>query len=274
MSQSLTELNKFFTGKGLEEINFNGVTHAWGYRDNEPVFALIKNKDGNVAFQNAMSLYWSSAEYITKPWCLVLVVDVIELHHRQMLENLSTQYNIQIIENPDDLLPIVIVQLDRLTEILSHYIPAESNNKSRALGESISKWRSEKPVYKKKFRVEIMIGNLDIYKESGILAPSRRTVPLTATAGSISIKGVLPRLVGADEGLLFDTEHRNLPMVYQLFLGENMSLLLRFEADKSNLIEATCFWSLYSGFLSTNKLSFIEPNTGDMLFSCVREHYG
>ena len=113
--------------------------------------------------------------------------------------------------------------------------------------------------------------NLEIYNENGELVPSRKTIPLTASSGKTRIEGVLPRLINIEAGLFFDTEHRNLPMVYQLSVGDSSRLVFRYEADKGNIVEASSFWRIYQCFLSTGRLAFIEPNTGDILFSCVRE---
>ena len=112
------------------------------------------------------------------------------------------------------------------------------------------------------------MGNLDIYKEKGELVPSRKTIPLTASTGKTRIEGILPRLISIKDGLFFDTEHRNLPMVFKLILCDSSRLVLRYEADKGNIVEATSFWSLYQCFFSTGRLAFIELNTGDILFSC------
>ena len=139
-----------------------------------------------------------------------------------------------------------------------------------ALRKSIKQWREKKPVHEYSYMVEVETGNLDIYRENGELVPSRKTIPLTVSTGKARIEGILPRLISIKEGLFFDTEHRNLPMVFRLEIGVLSRLVFRYEADKGNIMEATSFWFFYQCFLSTGKLAFIEPNTGDILFSCVR----
>jgi hypothetical protein len=269
MSTPIEEADRFLLKNGLDKIDFNETSYAWGFRENEPIIALIQSIDGGEVFQSVMSLYWASAEYIAKPWCLLLVVDDLPPPQRQMLESLSKQYNIQQIENKE-LLHTVQNQLKRLTEILIEYIPEDSENPIKALGESMKGWRTEKPATEFNYGLNIEVGNLDLYRENDQLVPSRKTIPLTAASDETRIEGILPRLISNQNGLHFDTEHRNLPMVFRLTVGEKSELVMRFEADKSNIIEATSFWSLHQSFIHTNKLAFIEPNTGDILFNCVR----
>ena len=269
MKPAVEELNSFLLGNGMKAIQFHGTDYAWGFREDEPIIALIVKSDGGEAFQAAMSVYWASAEYIAKPWCLFIIADV-EPHQRQLLESLAKQYNIETVLT-ENLLSKAKEQLRRFTRILDVYIPEYSKDQLISLGESIKRWRDEKPVKEHSFKVQVETGNLDIYKENGELVPSRKTIPLTAKSGDSSIEGILPRLMSVDGGLYFDTEHRNLPMVFKLRVSDSSSLVLRFETDKSNLTEATSFWGLFKDFTRTNRLAFIEPNTGDILFSCVRE---
>jgi hypothetical protein len=268
MDSQITAVDEFLRKQGLERIEFHGTDYSWGFRENEPVIALIAKGDGGAAFQAAMSLYWASAEYIVKPWCLFISVEDIAPHHRQMIENLSRQFNINMVPI-DVLFESVEEQLDDLVKILEAYVPEGSIEPFIDLGKSVRSWGEEKPANEYSYNVTIEVGNLDVYKEGDELTPSRKTIPLTVTAGETKIDGVLPRLVKVDDsGCFFDTEHRNLPMVFRLFIGDSSRLVLRFEADKCNMIEATSFWSLYHGFLRTGRLAFIEPNTGDILFSC------
>ena len=267
MDSPIDVINEYLLQKGLERIEFHGTDHSWGFRENEPVIALIANRDGGAAFQAVMSLYWASAEYIVKPWCLFISVEDMAPHQRQMIDNLSSQFNIKMVPI-DVLFESVKAQLDDLVKILEAYVPEGSQEPLIDLGKSVRRWREEKPASECSFNIEIAVGNLDVYKEGDQLTPSRKTIPLTVSAGEPRIDGVLPRLVNVDDGYFFDTEHRNLPMVFRLFIGDSARLVLRFEADKCNMIEATSFWSIYRGFLSTGRLAFIEPNTGDILFSC------
>ena len=96
------EITEYLTSNGLEIIPFHGADQAWGYRENEPVFAFISDpSDGSMVFQNAMSLYWATAEYISRPWCLFMITGAQMMpHYRQMMENLAAQYNIEILESP------------------------------------------------------------------------------------------------------------------------------------------------------------------------------
>ena len=271
MPAPFKEVEKYLQENGLDRIDFQGTDTAWGYRENEPIFAIIQSSDGGAAFQSAMSLYWAAAEYIMKPWCLFLLVDELAPHFLQMLENLRSQYNIQIIPSEDLLLDVVRKQLERLTTILDRYIPEDAENPSKALSESIRGWKEKKPASEYEHNVAIETGSLEVYKENGQLVPSRKTIPLTAVSGETRIDGILPRLVSIEDGLSFDTEHRNLPMVFRLHIGEEAKLVTRFEADKGNIMEATSFWSLHKEYTRTKKLAFIEPNTGDILFSCRGE---
>lgn len=260
-------VDKYLQEKGMDRIEFRGTDYSWGFRENEPVIAVIAEGDGGAAFQKIMSIYWASAEYIVKPWCLLISVDDIVPHHRQMIENLSSQFNIRMVP-VEALLESVEEQLNFIIRILNVYVPEESGDPLIDLGESVRGWREEKPAHEYSFEVNIKTGNLDVYKEKDELIPSRKTIPLRVSAGDTHIDGILPRLVKADEGLFFDTEHRNLPMVFRIIIGDSSRIVLRFEADKGNMIEATSFWSLFHGFLSSGRLAFIEPNTGDILLSC------
>ena len=271
MPAPFKEVDEYLQENGLNRIDFQGTDTAWGYRENEPIFAIIQSSDGGAAFQSAMSLYWAAAEYIMKPWCLFLLVDELAPHFMQMLENLKSQYNIQIIPIGDSLLDEVKEQLDKLVALLDEYIPEDSENPSKALGESIRNWREKKPASEYQYHVAIETGNLEVYMENGQLVPSRKTIPLTAASGETRIDGILPRLMSIEDGLSFDTEHRNLPMVFKLHIGEESTLVTRFEADKCNIIEAASYWSLHKDYTRTKKLAFIEPNTGDILFSCRGE---
>ncbi len=266
MPSPVESLDTFLLDNGLTRINFHGTSHAWGFRDDEPIIALITEQPPGLAFQSAMSLYWASADYISKPWCLLIDAD-IPLHQKELLENLATQYNIQQV-NGENLVDTASLQLQKLVEILREYIPKDSDKPIETLGKSIKSWRSEKPFYENSYKIDIQTGNLDIYKENDELVPSRKTIPLTLSSSDKRIEGILPRLISIENGLLFETEHRNLPMVYKIDTGENR-LVMRFEADKSNIIEATAFWGLQISFTVTKRLAFIEPNTGDILFNCV-----
>ena len=266
MSSPIESLDTLLQDNGLNQINFHGTDYAWGFREDEPIIALITKQPPELAFQSAMSLYWASADYISKPWCLLLDVE-IPPHQKGMLENLAIQYNIQQVD-AEKLVNTAVTQLAKLGEILEAYIPENTDKPVKTLGESIKRWRSEKPFHEYNYKTDIQLGNLDVYKENGELVPSRKTIPLTATSGDNRIDGILPRLMDTDNGLFFDTEHRNLPMVFKIDTRKD-EITLRFEADKSNIIEATAFWGLQKAFTMTKGLAFIEPNTGDILFNCV-----
>ncbi len=263
------ELAEYLINNGLELIPFHGVDQAWGYRENEPVFAFISDpSDGSMAFQNAMSLYWATAEYISRPWCLFMSTGAPMMpHHRQMLDNLSVEYNIMILESPsqDELLGLVKTQLSRLASTMKRYIKSDAKNPFLSFSESIRGWKDHKPVLEEVTKVEVKIGDLTQYEVDGHLVPSRTTVPLTVQSGDFSIEGILPRLILADP-LVFYTEHRNLPIVFKLDLGEN-TFTTRFEADKGNLIEASSYESLITAFKSTGEISFTDQNTGEKVFN-------
>ncbi|MCW4012776.1 MAG: hypothetical protein NWF07_07265 [Candidatus Bathyarchaeota archaeon] len=269
MPNPIEELEQYLQENGLTRTEFHGTTYAWGFRENEPIIAYINEKDPGLAFQSIMSLYWASADYITKPWCLLVEAENIPPHQKGMLDNLASQYNIQLVSE-ETLFSTARKQLDNLVGILNEYIPENSENPLKMLGESIKGWRQEKPAKEYSYKVKIETGNLDIYKENNELTPNRKTIPLTATSGNNRVESILPRLVEAGETLVFDTEHRNLPMVYKLIIGEDSRIITRFEADKGNIIEATGFWGLYHAFNASKRLAFIEPNTGDILFNCTR----
>jgi hypothetical protein len=263
MRDHIEKTSSYLLHNGLEPLKYRDLDYAWGWRPDEPVIALIETG----SFQSAMNIYWSSADYITKPWYLLINGDRVPGHQQIFLEKLFHQYNIQSV-NPEEYLPSVKQQLIRLIKILGSYIPFDSRNPLMALGSSVKTWRETKPVNEYKYSVEIEVGNLDTYKVDGELVPSRKTIPLTIKSNKARIEGILARLVDTTPNLLFDTEHRNLPMVLRLRLGDRPQLLLRFEADKSNLIEATSFWSLHGEFIDTGKIEILENNTGKILFSC------
>ena len=276
MTLPVDEISDYLTSNGLEIITFQGVDSAYGYRENEPVFTFIADQgDGSIMFHNAMNLYWAMAEYISKPWCLIMVTRTPMMpHNRQMLDNLSTQYNIRLIEGPQEgeIMDEVRFQLDDLVAIMHRYV-GDVSNKTASLGEAMRLWKDEKPFLEDVIPVEVKLGDLFIYEENGRLAPNRTTVPLTAVSSGAEIDGVLPRLVQSEPHLVFFTEHRNLPVVIKLELGETPKLTLRFEADKGNLIEATSFESLVTAFKSTRGISFNDPNTGEIIFNLrVRKH--
>ena len=197
MSLPVDEISGFLTSNGLEMIPFQGADSAYGYRENEPVFAFIADQgDGSMAFQNAMNLYWATAEYISKPWCLIMVTGTPMMpHNRQMLDNLSTQFNIRLIEGPQEgeVLEEVTSQLDDLTAIMHRYV-GDVSNKSASLGGSMRLWKHEKPFLEDVIPVEVKLGDLSIYEENGQFTPNMTTVPLTAVSGEAEIYGILPRL--------------------------------------------------------------------------------
>ena len=276
MTLPVDEISDYLTSNGLELIPFQGADSAYGYRENEPVFAFIADQgDGSMAFHKAMNLYWATAEYISKPWCLIMVTGTPMMpHNRQMLNNLSTQYNIRLIEEPrkDEVMAEVRSQLDNITSLMHRYA-GDVSDQSASLGRSMRLWKAEKPFLEDVFSVEVNLGNLFIYEENGRLAPNRTTVPLTAVSGDAMIEGILPRLVQTEPYLVFFTEHRNLPIVFKLELGEDPKLTVRFEADKGNLIEATSFESLVTAIKSTGEISFDNPNSGERVFGLmVKRH--
>lgn len=264
------EIQTYLTSNGLELISFQGADMAYGYRENEPVFAFIQDGgDGSTAFHKAMGLYWATAEYISKPWCLIMpTAQPMMPHNRQMLDNLGTQYNIQLLETPQNgaILEVVTKQLNHLTSVMYRYIDPNASNPSKSLRDSINAWKSDKPALEDVFQVEIKHGDLSIYTENGKMVPNRTTVPLTATSGETTIEGVLPRLVQSEPHLVFYTEHRNLPSVFKLDLGDEETLSMRFEADKANLIEATSFESLVTAFKDKQVITFSDPNSGLTVF--------
>jgi hypothetical protein len=255
---------------GLHRIEFNGTDYSWGFRENEPIISILLSQNDGTTYQKAMRLYWATADYVAKPWCLLITLDNLAQNHIDLLENISKQYNISLTKR-NELLSSISIQLVALTSILREYIPQCTVNPLKELGESVKSWKEDKPVKEYNYEVNIRTGNLEIYKENEVLVPSRITIPLMVTANETRIEGILPRLVNIDKGLFFDTEHRNLPMAFKMRIGNTSELTLRFEADKSNINEATIFWSLYQEFMRTNRLLFIEPNTGDTLFNCLRE---
>ncbi len=270
MSLPSDEIHAYLTSNGLEVIPFQSADLSYGYRENEPVFAFIHDEgDGSMAFQKAMGLYWATAEYISKPWCLIMVTALPMMpHNRQMLDNLGAQYNIRLLEKPIDgaILDVVTEQLAHLTSIMHRYVENNASYPSLSLRGSMRTWKSEKPALEDVVQVEIERGDLTIYEENGKMVPNRTTVPLTVTSGEAEIEGVLLRLVQSEPHLVFYTEHRNLPSVFRLDLGDQ-KLTLRFEADKANLIEATSFESLVTAFKSKHEITFSDPNSGQTVFN-------
>ena len=266
---SPVDLADYLTQSGLELIPFHGVDQAWGFREHEPVFAFISDpSDGSMIFQNAMSLFWATAEYISRPWCLFMITGAPMMpHQRQMMDNLASQYNIVILETPSkqELKILVETQLSNLVSIMQRYVEQGAENPSLSFGKSIRNWKEKKRVLEDVSNVEIKMGDLSQYTEKGELTPSRTTVPLSVQSGESVIEGILPRLIQADP-LVFYTEHRNLPVVFKLDFGEK-SLTSRFEADKGNLIEAFSFESLMTAFKSSGEISFIDQNTGNLVFN-------
>lgn len=267
MPSHIEEIDAYLQEKGMDRVEFHGIDQSWGFREGEPIIGVIGRRES--AFQAAMSLYWASADFITKPWCLLLVDSGLHDQQKAMLDNLSRQHNIRMVSE-DRLFTVIESQLDWLVKVLDVYIEY-NENPINSLGESMKKWRTDKPAHEHSFRVDTETGKLDVYMENGELSPGRKTIPLTVTSDDARIEGVLPRLVSTENGLLFDTEHRNLPVVFKLQVAEDSELVMRFEADKSNIIEATVFWGLFNSFTVKNKLAFIAPNTGDTLFSCWRK---
>jgi len=270
MSLPSDAAHAFLTSNGLVIIPFQCADAAYGFRENEPVFAFIQDEgDGSMAFQRAMSLYWATAEYISKPWCLIMVTGIPMMpHNKQMLDNLGALYNIRLLEAPQDgaLMEVVAEQLNQLTSVMQRYIDTDAPSPSASLGESIRSWKAEKPILEDVIPVEVEPGDLSMYEENGKMVPNRTTVPLTAKSGETEIEGVLPRLIQSEPHLVFYTEHRNLPSVFRLDLGDQ-TLTMRFEADKANLIEATSFESLVTAFKSKREITFSDPNTGLTVFN-------
>ena len=277
MALPSNEINDYLTSNGMEVIPFQGADLAYGYRENEPVFALIQDSgDGSMAFQKAMGLYWATAEYISKPWCLVMITSLPMMpHNKQMLDTLGAQYNIQPLEAPQDgdITDVITEQLGHLTSILHRYIDQDASNPSVSFGASIRAWKSRKPSIEDVFKVQVEMGDLTLYEENGRLVPNRTTVPLTVKAGDAEIVGVLSRLVQSEPHLVFYTEHRNLPSVFRLDLG-SQTLTTRFEADKANIIEATSFESLVTAFKSKREITFSDPNTGQTVFNLRAKRNG
>ena len=270
MSLPSEAIHDYLTPNGLKVIPFQGADLAYGYRENEPVFAFIQDGgDGSMAFHNAMGLYWATAEYISKPWCLVMVTALPMMpHNRQMLDSLGAQYNIQLLEAPQDgaILEVVAQQLNHLISVMHRYIDPNASNPSVSLGDSIKTWKAEKPAIEDLIHVEIESRTLSIYEENGMMVPNRTTIPLTVTSGEAEIEGVLLRLIQSEPHLVFYTEHRNLPSVFRLDLGDQ-TLTMRFEADKTNIIEATSFESLVTAFKSKREITFSDPNSGQTVFN-------
>ena len=268
MSYSSGRIDDYLSSNGLMEITFHQADQAWGYRENEPVFAFINDPgDGSKNFQNAVNLYWASAEYISKPWCFYMVTQSKMIpHQKQILENLGSQYRIIQLEAPFELelLDSVKSQLTQLVSIMDRFIDPQKSNPYRSLSCSIKEWKIKKPIFEDVIKVNMIMGDLSQYEVNGELIPSRSTVPLTVQSGENIIEGILPRLVQKDP-IIFYTEHRNLPVVFKLDLGVN-TFTTRFEADKGNLIEATNYESLITAFKSSGEVSFIDQNTGNTVF--------
>jgi hypothetical protein len=95
------------------------------------------------------------------------------------------------------------------------------------------------------------------------LKPSRKVVPVELMCGDAYFEGVLMRLTEAQEGkLLFSTEHRNYPFIFQLAAGEggDSKLDLWFDVDKSNISQALRFRELVEGVMSSKGAAFAGPS--------------
>jgi hypothetical protein len=95
------------------------------------------------------------------------------------------------------------------------------------------------------------------------LKPSRKVVPVDLTCGDTSFEGALMRLTEAKDGkLLFSTEHRNYPFIFQLAAGEggDSKLDLWFDVDKSNIPQALRFRELVEGVMSSKGAVFTGPS--------------
>lgn len=261
-------LGEYLETNGLHPITYHNLNHAWGYRENEPVFAFILDPgDGSLGFQDAMNLYWATAGFISKPWCLIMVIQApMKPRNKQILNNLASRYNIQILEDPSPqrVMRVVKQELTTLTSLMSRYIQPGTENPSVSLAESIKSWKGEPVVHLETHNVSVETLNLELYETQGELLPSRGTIPLTAQSGEEEIEGILFRLI-QNHPPVFHTEHRNLPVVLSINLGKQV-FTTRFEADKGSLIEAAGYESLMRAFKCLDEISFINPNTGLPVF--------
>jgi hypothetical protein len=106
-------------------------------------------------------------------------------------------------------------------------------------------------------------GAEDEETDAPTLNPSRKVVPVDLTCGDISFEGALMRLTEAHERkLLFSTEHRNYPFIFQLTAGEDgdSKLDLWFDVDKSNIPQALRFKEMVEGVLSSKGAVFASPS--------------
>jgi len=226
---------------GFTVGSFMGADQVWLIRDGEPVFTfIVDDGDGGRGFMETLSLYWGSADYVSKPLYHFLMLAGGALNAKQgaMMGSLASQYRVRILAEPSKakLGRIIDDDLARLTRVMRRYC----DGSVASLATSIRDWSKKSPVFSYSFRCEAAyeLGDLAVFGEGGSLKPSRRAVPCSVGANGVTLESVLPRLVDADSVLRFSTEHRNLPMTLEFQLGEGSSMMLRYEPSKGNLVQA------------------------------------
>ncbi|MCW4050852.1 MAG: hypothetical protein NWE89_14065 [Candidatus Bathyarchaeota archaeon] len=243
---------------------------TWFFRENEPVISFhIDEFDGSKIFAKTLDLYWSSADYVNKPWrhFCILTDGAFNPEHRNMLNALSAQYGVHFFENPspETLENFLDERISRLTTLLSRYT---KDGTVTTLRETVKNWAKNKPRIVQNYIVNAVydVHSLNVFHdENNELRPSRKTPPLTIETGEgVSLESIMPRLTDARDGsCLFSTEHRNLPFILKFKLeDESAGLTLGFEPDKGNITQAIAFEEFLESFNNDGSFNLLDPSSG------------
>ncbi len=255
-------------GHGFTVGGFMGADQAWLIRDGEPAFTfIVDDGDGGRGFMETLSLYWGSADYVSKPLYhfLVLAGGALNAEQGAMMGSLASQYRLRVLGGPStvELGCIIDEDVARLIRVMHRYC----DGTILSLMESVRGWAERNPEFSEGFRCGAAYepGDLAIFSEGGSLKPSRRAVPCSLEAHGVALESVLPRLVEAGGVLRFSTEHRNLPMTLEFTLGEVSSLTLRYEPGKGNLVQAYEFEEWLAAATEHRDLKLVDSQSSRVL---------
>lgn len=242
---------------------------AWCLRRKEPVISfLVGANESNHVFNKTINMYWSSADYALKPWshyCIIL--NSLAAEHEALLLNLANQYKIKIFEG--------VTGLRENIENDVNYLLSKFNTLGVSdiedLRKKVSQWSTQKTKISKKLIKSAEPDDIKIIQSYVEKLNSRETLPVILEIGSAKQEGILLRAFINENGFALKTEHRNLPLILEIDLSQNLELNLGFEYDKSNIHQAIIFQELLVGWDQKEEIKLVESNSGEKILSLKNE---
>ncbi|MBD3206181.1 hypothetical protein GF319_07535 [Candidatus Bathyarchaeota archaeon] len=242
---------------------------AWCLRRKEPVISfLVGANESNHIFNKTMNMYWSSADYAIKPWSHYCVkLNSLVPQYEVLLQNLANQYRIKIFEGVTGLRENIENDVKYLLSLFNTFGVSDIDD----LRKKVSQWSIQKTKISKKLSKPAETGDIKIIQSCVEKLNSRETLPVILEIGSATQEGILLRAFIYENGFALKTEHRNLPLILEIDISQNLELNLGFEYDKSNIYQAIIFQELLVEWDQKEEINLVESNSREKILSLKNE---